>query len=143
MKYVVDCSTAFRWFVAEMNTPKALRLRVEFDNGTCEQLAPDLFPTELANALLVAEQGKTPRIGPGDAALFLAQALQSLPVILDAVPLLPRTQEIAKKYQRSVCDCLYDALAELEQCDFISADDKLVNALQSAFPFVVSLASLP
>ena len=143
MKYVVDCCAGFQWFVAEADTAKALRLADDFDNGICELLAPDLFPTEIANALLMEEQKKNSRIGPGDAELLLVQALQYLPVLFDAVPLLPRAQVIAKKYKRSVYDCLYVALAEREQCEFITADMKLVNALQPAFPFVVSLASLP
>jgi predicted nucleic acid-binding protein len=141
MKFVIDSSVAMKWFVVEALRPKAIRLRDDFKNGTHELLAPDLFPTEIANVLLVIEKAK--RIAPGDAATLLAQALLSLPAIIAAVPLLPRAQEIAKKHQRSVYDCLYVALAELEQCDFVSADDKLVNALQSAFPFVVSLASMP
>jgi predicted nucleic acid-binding protein len=73
------------------------------------------------------EQKKASRIGPDDAAMFLAQALKALPKLFEAVALLPRAQEIAKLYRRSVYDCLYVALAELEQCDFVSADDKLVN----------------
>ena len=141
MKYVVDSSVAFKWFVIEVLRPEAIGLRDGFHNGTYELLAPDLFPTEIANALIVAERGK--RIAPGEAELLLAQALKSLPVIVDAVPLLPRALEIAKRYQRSVYDCLYVALAELEQCEFVTADMKLVNALQPAFPFVVSLASMP
>ena len=97
----------------------------------------------MANAFLMEEQKKVSRILPGDAALFLAKALKSLPTIHNAVPLLPRAQEIAKQYRRSVYDCLYVALAELEQCKFVSADDKLVNAIQHAFPFVVSLSAMP
>jgi predicted nucleic acid-binding protein len=97
----------------------------------------------MANAFLMEEQKKASRILPGDAALLLAKALKSLPVISDAVPLLPRAQEIAKIYRRSVYECLYVALAEVEQCQFVSADMNLVNALKAAFPFVVSLASMP
>jgi predicted nucleic acid-binding protein len=143
MKYVIDCSTCFKWFVAEVDTPRALLLRDDFDKGICELLAPDLFPTEIANSLLMEEQKKMSRIGPGDAKVCLAQALRSLPILYDAVPLLPRAQEIAKKHRRSVYDCLYVALAELEQCEFVSADDKLVNAVKPTFPFVISLASMP
>jgi predicted nucleic acid-binding protein len=143
MKYVIDCSVAFKWFVMEADRPKALQLRQGFENRTCELLAPDLFPTEIGNALLMAEQGKNPRLAPGEAALFLNQLLQSLPKIFDAVPLLPRAQQVAKQYKRSVYDCLYLVLAEREQCDLVTADAKLVNALQAAFPFVVHLASLP
>src|ERR1700722_3745431 len=144
MKYVIDCSAAFQWFVAEQDTPKALLLRDDFRNGICELLAPDLFPIELGNSLLVAECVKNPpRIAPGEAALFLGQALKSLPILFASVPLLPRAQAIAKQHKRSIYDCLYVALAEREQCEFVTADIKLLNALQAAFPFIRSLASMP
>ena len=143
---VIDCSVCFKWFVIEPDRPKAIRLRDDYENGLCELLAPDLFPSEMGNALLMAELGKGSkgiRIPPGGAALLLLQALTSLPIIFDAVPLLPRAQDIAKHYQRSIYDCLYVALAEREQCEFVTADDRVVNALQAGFPFVVSLASVP
>jgi predicted nucleic acid-binding protein len=40
-------------------------------------------------------------------------------------------------------DCVYIALAERENCEFVTADEKLVNQLRPLFPFIVSLASLP
>ena len=79
MKHVLDCSTAFKWVVAETDTPKAVRLRDDFRNGALELLAPDLFPTEIANALLVAE--RKGRIVTGDGAVFLADILRTLPVL--------------------------------------------------------------
>jgi predicted nucleic acid-binding protein len=42
-----------------------------------------------------------------------------------------------------VYDCLYVALAEQERCALVTADDKLVTALQQDFPFIISLASMP
>lgn len=147
MKYVIDCSVGFKWFVVEPDRPKAIRLRDDFISGLCKLLAPDIFPTEIGNALLIAELGKrkppVPRIKPGEAALLLAQALKLLPTIFDAVPLLPRAQDIAKQHQRGIYDCLYVALAELEQCEFVTADVKVYNALHAAFPFVVLLSSMP
>ncbi|HZZ80715.1 MAG TPA: type II toxin-antitoxin system VapC family toxin [Gemmataceae bacterium] len=125
MKYVVDCSTAFKWFVIETDRPKAIRLRDEFEKGNIALLAPDLFPIEIANSLLMAEQGRNPRLAAGQAALFLNHLLQKPPTLLDSVPILPRAQEIAKQYKRSVYDCLYVALAEREQCDLVTADVKL------------------
>jgi len=35
------------------------------------------------------------------------------------------------------------ALAEREGCDLISGDGKLVRNLQTSYPFIKSLASLP
>jgi hypothetical protein len=33
MKYVVDCSVGFKWFVVEALRPKAIRLRNDSDSG--------------------------------------------------------------------------------------------------------------
>jgi predicted nucleic acid-binding protein len=40
-------------------------------------------------------------------------------------------------------DCLYVALAEAENCELVTADDKLVKALQAMFPGIVHLGSFP
>ena len=118
-------------------------MRIDFDNGICELLAPDIFPTEMGNALLMAEcVKKPPRIGPGEAAFFLAELLQSPPITFGTVPLLPRALEIAKQHRRSIYDCLYVALAEREQCEFVSADERLVYAIEAAFPFVLWLGAM-
>ena len=141
MKHVIDCSTAFKGVVAETDTPKAVRLRDDFRNAALDLLAPDLFPTEIANALLVAE--RRGRIGSGEGVVFFADLLKTLPILHEAIPLLPRAYEIAYQYRASVYDCLYVALAEREHCEFVSADDKLVKKLQPSFPFMISLSSMP
>jgi predicted nucleic acid-binding protein len=141
MNYVIDCSTALKWVVAEVDSPSAIRLRDDFRKGLHVLLAPDLFPTEVANALLITERRK--RIAIGEGAVFLADVLNTLPRLHDATPLLPRAYAIAHRYQASAYDCLYVALAEREQCEFVTADSRLINNLQTKFPFIVSLASLP
>ena len=141
MKYVIDCSTAFKWVVTEPDSPKAIRLRDDFRNAALDLLAPDLFPTESASALLKAE--RMGRIGSGDGAVFFANLLNTLPILHAAIPLLPRAYEIAYHHRASIYDCLYVALAERERCEFVSADDKLVKKLQPSFPFVIALSSMP
>jgi predicted nucleic acid-binding protein len=142
MKYVIDVSIGFKWEVAELHTDKAQRLRDDFRNAVHELLAPDLLPTEVANALLVVE--RRGRILPGQGLLFLADLLTTLPQIHPALPdLAPRAYVIAELCQASVYDCLYVALAEREKYELITADDKLAKKLQPHFSFVVPLASLP
>ncbi len=46
-------------------------------------------------------------------------------------------------FRLSFYDALYVALAEREGCDLISGDGKLVRNLQTSYPFIKSLASLP
>ncbi len=75
MKYVIDTSVGFKWAVSEIDSDKAIRLRDDFNNAIHELLAPDLFPTEIANALAVSLRAG--RINTGEAALFFADILQS------------------------------------------------------------------
>jgi predicted nucleic acid-binding protein len=141
MKYVIDSSVAFKWVVTEIDSDKALRLLADYDNAVHELLAPDLFTTEIANALASAE--KSGRIQPGQAAAFLTDIINNSPVIHEAMLVLDRALEICLATRHSVYDCIYVALAEREGCELVTADDKLVKNLQPSFPFILALSSLP
>jgi predicted nucleic acid-binding protein len=141
MKYVLDSSVALKRVIAEADSGRAVRLRDEYRNGIHELLAPDLFTPEVANGLVAAErQG---RIKQGEAALFLLDVQSNAPVFSPSSPLLVRGMEIALTTRHAVYDCVYVALAEQEQCEFVTADDRLVKSLKSTFPFIVPLAALP
>lgn len=58
-------------------------------------------------------------------------------------PLLQRATAISSQARIGVYDCLYVALAERENCELVTADDKLIKKLQGQFPFIVPLTSLP
>ncbi|MCI0641077.1 MAG: type II toxin-antitoxin system VapC family toxin [Gemmataceae bacterium] len=141
MKYVIDTSVDIKTFVQEQDSSKALRLRNEYHNRVHELTAPDIFPTEMCNVLMILE--RSGKIKPGDADVFFRQFLSQLPPLVAGIPLLPRALEIAKQFRQTVYDCLYIALAEREACELVTADDKLVKAVQPTLPFVVSLSSLP
>jgi predicted nucleic acid-binding protein len=51
--------------------------------------------------------------------------------------------DISIATRHAVYDCVYVALAELEQCELVTADDLLVRNLQPTFPFLIRLADLP
>jgi predicted nucleic acid-binding protein len=40
-------------------------------------------------------------------------------------------------------DCLYVALADREQCELLTADQRMVQMLREQFPFIVSLSAPP
>jgi predicted nucleic acid-binding protein len=140
MNYVVDASVQIKTYVQEENSGKAARLRDEYHQGVHQLIAPDLFPTEMCNVLMILE--RSGKIKSGDAELFFRQFLSEVPPLHPAIPLLPRALEIAKQFQQTVYDCLYVALAEREGYELVTADDRLVNALRSKLPFVVALSSL-
>jgi len=141
MKYVIDTSVDIKTYVQEQDSAKAIQLHNEFHHVNHELIVPDIFPTEMCNVLMILERSS--KIKSGEADVFFLQCLGELPPMSAAVPLLPRALEIAKQFRQSVYDCLYVALAEREGCELITADDKLVNAVQSSLPFVLALANLP
>jgi predicted nucleic acid-binding protein len=141
MRYVLDASVAFKWEVSETYSDKALILRSDFQQGIHELIAPDFFPLELAHALTRAErQGRIPL---GQAVLLWAAAMTTSPLLMPALALAKRAIEISSHMRIGVYDCLYIALAEREKCDFVTADDRLVNSVQRQFPFVKHLKTLP
>ena len=56
MKYVIDTSVEIKTFVQECDSGKAVRLRNEYHQGVHELIAPDTFPTEMGNVLMVLER---------------------------------------------------------------------------------------
>jgi predicted nucleic acid-binding protein len=141
MKYILDASVALKWVLPEPLASKALQLRDEYRQQIHELLSPDAFPVEVSHALTRAERRKI--IPVGHAAGFLANILQTSPALHPYIPLLSRATDLSSQVRVGVYDCLYIALAEQENCELLTADDKLVKNLQPQFPFIVPLASLP
>ncbi len=141
MKYVLDSSVALNWVLPEADSGKAIRLRNEYSNGHHELLAPDIFPTEIANGLASAERQN--RIRTGEWAIFLNDVLSAAPALHHSSPLLIRAMEIAIATKRAVYDCIYLALAEAEDCELVTADHQFARGLRTSYPFIVSLVALP
>lgn len=141
MRYVLDSSVSVKWVISEADSGRAIRLRDEYRNGVHELLAPDIFPPEVANALASAErQG---RIRSGESVIFLNDILSAAPLLHASAPLLVRAMEIAVSHRQAVYDCLYLSLAERENCELVTSDDKLIKALRSSYPFLLPLVNLP
>ena len=141
MRYVLDSCIAVKWFLAEIDSAKAIQLRDEFNQQIHELLAPDVFPVEIAHALSRAERRGL--IQSVDGSRYLSDLLAYLPRLHPSLTLLPRAYEISTQARIGVYDCLYVALAEREGCDLLTADARLVNSLQPVYSFITSLASLP
>lgn len=143
MRYVVDCSVAFKWEINEPDAARARRLRDDGRAGVIELLAPDIFPIEVANALYTAElKGQ---IAPGQFYNRLVDVLLHGPALYQSTALLPRAAVIIRRATTriGIYDCLYVALAEREGCELVTADSKLLRALGAAYPCIVALSSLP
>ena len=141
MKYVVDSAVAFKWLIPEVDSDKSLRLLDAYQNDGYELLAPDILPVEITHGLTRAErQG---RITPAEGQSLFLDMLDQAPFLHSYLSLLPRAYAISSAMRHGVYDCLYVALAEREQCEFVTPDDPLIKKFQPTFPFVIPLSSMP
>jgi predicted nucleic acid-binding protein len=141
MKYVIDSSVAFKWVVPEPYSDKALRLRADFENNIHDLLSPDVFPIEVGHALTRAERQK--RIPVGTAVSLLTDVLRTLPSLHASIAFILRACEISSLEHVGMYDCLYVALSEREQCQLVTADDKLVKTLQPKFRQIIHVSQMP
>jgi predicted nucleic acid-binding protein len=141
MKYVLDASVSLRWVLPSALSPKALKLRDEYQQNVHELIAPSIYPGEIANALTKAERQKL--IHVGEARGFILSVLCTLPALYSYDTLLLRATDISSQTRGGFYDCLYVALAERERCEMVTADQKLLNNLQPHFSFIRELATVP
>jgi predicted nucleic acid-binding protein len=141
MKYVLDASSAVRWVLPTPLQVKALKLRTMYQQQVHELIAPAHFPGEIASALTRAERQKLIPVGKADS--LIRDALNAPSVLYPLDPLFYRAVEISSQTRAAFYDCLYVAPAEQENCELVTADDKLINALQAQFLFIKHLASMP
>lgn len=132
---VIDASVAVKWLLPEPNSDKAL----EILKSSPPLHVPDLLFSEVGNILWKCVRRRDIST---ENAQELMQWLLQLPLQVHAsASLLPVALEIACRYDRSVYDSLYLALAVREACAVVTADERLVNALSST-PLASSLALL-
>jgi len=141
MRYSLDPSVALCWVVPRAHSGKALRLRADYQRAVHDLIAPSHFPAEVASALTKSERQGV--ISAGQALPLLDDVLNDLPVLQAYEPLLRRATDISSRTRAGLYDCLYVALAERENCDLVTADDKLVRNLQPHFRFIIPLSALP
>lgn len=84
MKYAVDTSVAVKLILPEPDSPKAIQLFDEYAQAIHELLAPDLFPTEVANVLVMAE--RSGKLKPGEAIAGYRNILHVAPALHAAIP---------------------------------------------------------
>ena len=137
MKYILDSSVGTKWALPEDLSDKALLLRDEFSQGVHELLAPDVLPMEVGHALTRAErQG---RISTADGFALWSSVMANCPALHSSLALMPRAYVLSSLARVGIYDCLYIALAEQEQCDVVTADERLKNTFPKA---VISLRDL-
>lgn len=138
---VIDASVAAKWYLNGASEPlreQAGELLNDYVRGKLRFLVPDHFFAEVANVMW-----KAVRLGRinKSAALEAITSLcgQNIPTA-PSVSLVQAAFVIATSFDRSIYDSLYVVLANEANAQFVTADERLVNALRPHFP-VKSLAA--
>ncbi|MBW4538925.1 MAG: type II toxin-antitoxin system VapC family toxin [Myxacorys chilensis ATA2-1-KO14] len=138
MRLVIDSGIAIKWFITEPDSSIALEILNHYQTGAIDFLAPEFIYAEFGN--IVWKKQRSQGL-PTDEAQDAIVEFQRLRLFLSSTAhLLNSAYQIAVQHQRTVYDSLYIALSLQENCQFVTADQKLVNAVGSAFPNVVTLA---
>lgn len=133
--FVLDASVAAKWMLPakeEMFRAEAFRLLDAYEAGEIDLVVPDIFWPECGNLLWKAvRQNRCSRVDAELALLLLVR--RKIPTIASS-EVLSQALSIALKFNRPVYDSLYVALAAETKNEFITADERLANALAARFP---------
>ena len=138
---VVDSSVAIKWFVVEPYSVEAHRILDGYETGTLTLLAPDLLYAEVGN--IVWKKHRFQGLAAEDAEEILAAFRLVTFVVTSCAVLLEEAYRLAVTHQRTVYDALYLALSVREHCPWVTADEKIVNALAATFPHIIWVANWP
>jgi len=138
-KLVVDSSVVIKWFVAEPYSSQAHLILNEYQNGNLDLLAPDLLNAEIGNIVWKKQTFQGLAASDGQQIINLFQSLKFY--LMPTSVLLDDAYRLAVAHQRTVYDMLYVALSLREGCPFVTADEKLVNAIQNSLPTAIWLKS--
>lgn len=132
MTLVVDASVAAKWFIEEAGRPQALRLL-----DMADRQAPELLVAEVAS--VVWKKVLRSEMSATQARLICASITHCFDALHRADDLIERAMVIAIDLRHPVYDCLYLACAERTGARLVTADRRLIAAVQrSAFAVLVT-----
>jgi predicted nucleic acid-binding protein len=138
---VVDSSVAIKWFVVEPHSVEAHYILEEYQAGTLTLLAPDLLYAEVGN--IVWKKHRFQNLAAEDAEEVLAAFRLVTFQVTSGAALLEEAYRLAVTHQRTVYDAMYLALSLREHCRWVTADERIVNALGAIFPQIIWVANWP
>ena len=136
---VVDSSVAIKWFVVEPYSDEARKILDEYKAGEINLLAPDLINAEVGN--IVWKKHRLQALNVEEAREIIDTFGNITFTFTSCTDLLNKAYDLAIAHERTVYDMMYVALSQKENCQFVTADERMVNAIGSHFPNVIWIAN--
>lgn len=138
---VVDSSVAIKWFIPEPYSTEARRILDSYKTGALSFLAPDLINAEFGN--IVWKKHLFQGLDATDAQAIIDEFRKITFSLTSTAALLDEAYRLAATHSRTVYDMLYLALSIRESCKFVTADERMVNAIGSLFPNIIWVGNWP
>jgi predicted nucleic acid-binding protein len=122
---IVDASVAFKWIVAEPDSPIAIAWI-----GQGALRAPHLIHSEVGNAL--TKRIRSGQFASSEGAGERLGRLSQLLATVDETPLIERALEMAVTLDHSFYDCVYAALAEANSEELLTSDKVFAAKIERA-----------
>lgn len=141
-RFVIDSCVAIKWRLRdETEVAQADAIQDDYVAGRVQLLVPTLFDYEIGNILKVAVSRN--RLPEAHAVIALADFKAVKFERHEFLTYQSRAFGLAIRYQRSVYDASYLALAEAHDLDFYTGDKRLYNAVNGIFPWVKWIGDYP
>ncbi len=119
----LDASVIVKWFTREEKREEALRYREMFINDEIEIVVPDLILYEIGNALRY-----NPSFNDEDVRLAVRSLIDlGINIIIPTTEILDMAINLAFKYDTTLYDSVYLALAEILNDTLVTADKNLYD----------------
>ncbi|MBN1762779.1 MAG: type II toxin-antitoxin system VapC family toxin [Methanomicrobia archaeon] len=121
-KVVIDASVVAKWFLEEVYSTEALRLRDKYISGKVELASPCIMPYEVLNALRYSG------VYTKDALMSVVRSLERYGIELWDLRLAygQKVAKVAMDLDITVYDASYVALAGIVNARLVTADEELV-----------------
>lgn len=136
--YVIDTSVAVKWFIVQPYYEQAIEILDLFEQNKCKLYVPSTIYLEFTNVLWKYKK----ILSLDEIQTILTEFLKLDLIVHEHVHLLKGALNIAFKHDRSVYDSIFLYLAQEVEADFVTSDEKLVNAVAKDLKFVKLLQDI-
>ena len=121
-KKIIDASVAAKWFMKEEDSDIALKIRNEFLSGEIALIAPELIFIEVLNALRYKANNE-------ESLSKANKDLWDLELTIEKLDenIMEKAIQMSLKYDVSIYDAIYVALADIHSAPLITADKELAK----------------
>jgi len=127
MEIVADASVIVKWYLIEEYRDDALRIRDDYINGKITIIAPSIMPFEVLNAIRYSRRDIDQRTLENIGRSLILYGIKLFPMNMK---LMEKTVEISLKYDVTIYDAAYVALAFIRDAILYTADKKLIQKVK-------------